>query len=857
MKKVLLGRECNHSRAVLRKASLWLGVGLFVTLFGWSCDNKGDDANATPTLETSESTLSSPAEGSSNLTFNVESNCDWVASSDQSWCVISPRNGSGNQTVRVSVTANEEMEMREATITVKALQGGIPVDVVVKQLGKSATVDISSETVTLDAMGTAKSLVVTSNTDWTIEKDEAFSWLKVERKDVNRADVRTNLTVSAAPNESTEAREGSFDLVWDEDTITVTVTQEAMVPSVTLSKETIEFQQAQAGEQTVDLEVAGTWTTAVEVEGEEEWLSVTPSEGVSGSFTLTINVTANNAEDARPGKIIVTSMETESKEITVTQAGLAPSITLSSDTLSVSSKERTETLTLSSNYAWTAETEADWVTIDPSNGEAGQDVSVQVAIEKNTSVDMRTATVKFSCTTGTSTAEKPLTIEQKGYDGDELSADGSANCYIVNKPGTTYKFDATVMGNGQGDEEGYIQPYKLNPVTVKELWRDNASPVVTDIRLEEGFVYFKTPETLIPGNVVIAVYGQGGTEPQWSWHIWVDNYDAEAKAFPITYPEGYIPPVDVVLMDRNIGALSDGTLGTQEDVIKSFGMNYQWGRKDPFPSANALFTPLNGAAEIKMTWDGDGIPITVTEKAYLPDLEFDEDLAKDEANSIYYAIEHPMTYILSRSQDAPYYWSWTYTTPDQIAQQRFTSYLWGQAYPDLLAVGKKTCYDPCPPGWRVPDYWAFKFATKNTVNCYLDRGATINADAVWQEDVVDNGDGTTTDKSRFLDWKYGFYFYTGGVETGPTMFMPAAGAVSHTTGTYSDWSELGVGCYYWTNAPHPTSYGGALGSRFQALAGNGNQVAEEQYGNLQGTVYPISDMWKSAGSPVRCMKDAE
>ncbi len=58
----------------------------------------------------------------------------------------------------------------------------------------------------------------------------------------------------------------------------------------------------------------------------------------------------------------------------------------------------------------------------------------------------------------------------------------------------------------------------------------------------------------------------------WSWHIWRTDAPAEKEA-----------AAGCTILDRNLGATSV----TPGDV-SSYGLYYQWGRKDPFVGAKEL-----------------------------------------------------------------------------------------------------------------------------------------------------------------------------------------------------------------------------------------------------------------------------
>lgn len=85
-----------------------------------------------------------------------------------------------------------------------------------------------------------------------------------------------------------------------------------------------------------------------------------------------------------------------------------------------------------------------------------------------------------------------------------------------------------------------------------------------EVSYKDGIVHFTSDGT--EGNTVLAAFDAKG-EVIWSWHLWMTD---QPELF--AYDEGG------ELMDRNLGATS----ALEADGAASFGLLYQWGRKDPF-----------------------------------------------------------------------------------------------------------------------------------------------------------------------------------------------------------------------------------------------------------------------------------
>lgn len=229
----------------------------------------------------------------------------------------------------------------------------------------------------------------------------------------------------------------------------------------------------------------------------------------------------------------------------------------------------------------------------------------------------------------------------------DLSVYGTANSYIVSQQGT-YKFK-TVKGNSS-ESVGSV-------ASVVVLWESFGTAVVPSVgdlirsvSYKSGEITFKTADSFQEGNAVIAAKDASGTI-LWSWHIWLTDE-----------PQRQVYYNDAgTMMDRNLGATSatpgEGTLG----------LMYQWGRKDPFLGGQSIDNYYK-KAESTATW------MDVGSTSYTGTIE--------------YAVANPTTFINGNSNNN----DWYYTGSDSHELSRWPT-----------SSSSKSVYDPCPPGWRVPD----------------------------------------------------------------------------------------------------------------------------------------------------------
>jgi len=281
--------------------------------------------------------------------------------------------------------------------------------------------------------------------------------------------------------------------------------------------------------------------------------------------------------------------------------------------------------------------------------------------------------------------------------GKPYQAEGStvfqynwANCYIVNSAPTGemanyagFCFDATVVGNGEGGlmsfgaQSLYPTNVHIFPTSADLLW-ETSPGLISQIELIFGYVRFKVAKDpddsnkYKEGNAVIAVYDSSG-KILWSWHIWITDTPQDAS-----YTEG---GTTITLLDRNLGATAakwEGSDVSSGDTLETYGLYYQWGRKDP-----SMGPPSKNYHPINMTtapyYDYSSTTKDAAEVLRLP------------APTLQDAVENPMYLIMPTAQTQTYYFNWLYEKID---------FLWGYDK-DRGTNERKTIYDPCPYGYKV------------------------------------------------------------------------------------------------------------------------------------------------------------
>lgn len=413
-------------------------------------------------------------------------------------------------------------------------------------------------------------------------------------------------------------------------------------------------------------------------------------------------------------------------------------------------------------------------------------------------------------------------IDLSDPDGDGVKE--TANCYVAGAAGRTYRFPATVMGNGfttpatvdyagAGTAPG-ITPEALAPKSAQLLWQTEPN-LIADVKLRSNQVYFtlngEAGGALKEGNAVIAVFSEadGGGDILWSWHIWVTAADLDAAVQTYTLYDNFAAAGPTVLMDRNLGALKAGMWGTNGDNL-ALGLLYQWGRKDPFQNIDDTDIGGTGALAIgrlRKTYDAAGNALSVDNAA----AEYDA------TNWRYFTAK---TIPANRIARYPMNFGYLSTSNNWLDEARDD--LWGNPFSgEVGETGHKSVYDPCPPGYRVPHRYIGTMFTTDGKNASNKNAADL---ARWK--------GQYTTQAEIQGAGGNIYPYGGGSASYPLggmLFVSGGKIVPFRTGKY-------VGAYHVSMPANnvKTSY------RFYF-----------DYGNIK----PEDSNARYVGASIRCMKE--
>ncbi|ODT51725.1 MAG: hypothetical protein BGP01_08050 [Paludibacter sp. 47-17] len=246
------------------------------------------------------------------------------------------------------------------------------------------------------------------------------------------------------------------------------------------------------------------------------------------------------------------------------------------------------------------------------------------------------------------TAGKTVYGNAVSYKTADLNVRNESNSYMV------IPEDAIVIPVSRANKSALgNQIGATDALSVVLVWMDNMDvidTVFTHGAGADGKVVVMAGN--VEGNAVVAV--KVNNQIKWSWHIWVTQ--GAKNMGTITMPSGS------VLMDRNLGATSKTI-----SEIGAVGVQFQFGRKDPFTASASFGTP----SEL-LLYDLKGANPAISTVAGPKDLAF--------------VTANPHTFVKSQwvdwcNEDVRTWWA--------------------------NEAGTKTIYDPCPEGWRVPSIDAY------------------------------------------------------------------------------------------------------------------------------------------------------
>jgi len=221
--------------------------------------------------------------------------------------------------------------------------------------------------------------LVNSNVAWTVNETE--DWLTaLPLTSINNGVI----TVNYDTNPSAVLRIGTITVSGSGITRTITVTQAAALPILTVTPD-LQNVPYQTGVTTFTVTSNIAWNVFEDV----SWFSVAPSNG-SNDGVVTVAYDANGTTSERSGQIILTGSGL-SVTVTVVQASMPPTLTVTPEIQNVAYPAGTTTFAIAANVAWTVSETVSWLSVSPLSG--NNNGNILVTYNANLATTSRTGSI--------------------------------------------------------------------------------------------------------------------------------------------------------------------------------------------------------------------------------------------------------------------------------------------------------------------------------------------------------------------------------------------------------------------------------------------------------------------------------
>ncbi len=339
-----------------------------------------------PTLSVSSNALSIAAPANSTQTFNVVSNTSWTVVSSQTWLALSSPSGTGNSQLTLTAQANPIATSRTATVTISV--SGVPDQIItVTQDAAAAILILPVSTLTIAApANSTKTFAIISNTNWTVASSN--TWLVASSA---TGSANATITLTAQANPTTTTRTATITVTAPNVAPqTITVTQEAALPVLAVSANTLSIAAPANSQNTVNITSNTAWTAT----SSQTWLTLSSASG-SNNATLTLTAQANPVAAPRTAIVTISTAGLPNQIITVTQDAAVAVLTVSANALTIAAPANsTKKFDVVANTNWTLVSSATWLTASSASGTTN--ATITLTAQANPTISTRTATITLS-----------------------------------------------------------------------------------------------------------------------------------------------------------------------------------------------------------------------------------------------------------------------------------------------------------------------------------------------------------------------------------------------------------------------------------------------------------------------------
>lgn len=466
---------------------------------------------------------------------------------------------------------------------------------------------------------------ITSNVSWSISQKD-LDWVSITPSRGLGRNETAVVTISPDVNNDFEARQGTFTLNAGTVSRTVTLSQAAADVEPVFNVDGTEGDTFYV--EALDIEgesfnVSSNRDWTADVNG-VSWATVTPLKGEKNrSATISVIPKTVNDDEVREGTISFDYGAAAPKVIKLVHKKFEPTISISVTEMTAitTGKIADPVVVVTANADWTAESSAEWLTIDKVEGDLG-DTEVQVSATANNTGEPRSATVTFANRTATAV----LTVTQ----GSEYV---TASVENISTSDTKAEFDVTA------NVEWVVTSSESWAVVSPSEGNGNGTVTVTMSPLAPG-VTSRTAQITVAAKNIEGLEAVVALEQKEPLKLnFIDLYETPVlfncsqQSWNVAHNAEYITAGQTGSNENSKGTGRAQSYSHYDN--KDLYMQFVDAPTDGYGSELVYIMPADGALTVNKTWTDDAFEfhIPVMRLDYGSTINFDYGLAQGGSNA--------------------------------------------------------------------------------------------------------------------------------------------------------------------------------------------------------------------------------
>ena len=354
-------------------------------------------------IETEQTELSfNAAGGSQNL--SVLSNTNWTVSSAPSWITVSPSQGEGDGSVKVTASDNPYTTNRSGVVHLT--QTGLSIDVAVSVSQAGKTFNVNTTVLNFEDKQSTQTIDIQTDGTWTASASE--SWITISPTSNSSNSI---LSVTVSENTSDNERSGQIVVVMADKSATINVVQKGKY--FTVSNNLLTY-TSKGGVIDVSISTNDSWSA--KVEDGSTWLTLSKTSG-AGNVDVKVTASDNASVNSRTATLIFETTHNQKVRVVVTQDARYLRVD-TREVLFYSKGGTSEAITVSTDGTYSVTTPQSWLSITQSAN------TFTVTASENSGTDARFGKIVIALTDlQEETYSLTLDVTQLNYGGSFLRKD--------------------------------------------------------------------------------------------------------------------------------------------------------------------------------------------------------------------------------------------------------------------------------------------------------------------------------------------------------------------------------------------------------------------------------------------------